>query len=164
MGCDIHGPWVYGKQTLGSTSLMPASFATRWNRIAELNWARDYCVFSIIANVRNDGHSKYRAPRGAHPAWLASGNKYTFEHMLSEQGDVVECRELHQHRVNDDCHSQSWLTTDELVECQLEYVGHSHGWGGARRTNTDIAVAIALMRTAESMGYSDVHIGFCFDN
>jgi hypothetical protein len=158
MGCDIHGPFVYGKKSLRTTAW--------WDRIATLDWGRDYCAFAYLADVRNDGsHAPIDGPRGQHPAW-GGAVSYNFREVREEPHDGDYCDHYHEHRYSPDCHSLSWLTTDELVEAQIRYAAHTHtgaGWDDPR-PSSDFGIAIAIMRTAEMEGYTDVHIGFCFDN
>lgn len=160
MGCDIHGPWVYGQRL---RTRLDGTTWKHWTRLAELDWHRDYCLFSYLADVRNDGdHEAVSQPKGPHPDWALE--KWAFWNVSEDDSsNEIWCDHEHEHQKNGDCHSQSWLSTDEVVEVQLRYTAHQHG-SYPQRPSDELAMAIALMRTAESLGYEDVHIGFCFDN
>ena len=140
MGCDIHGPYLYGKR--GGTYI---------SRIAEFHWDRDYDCFAIIANVRNDdGLKPIAEPRDWPDGWrtpygsISPDCDYNHEHFYEPE--------------DSDCHSGSWLSTDELVEAQKRYQVHNS------RPSDDMSMAIVLMRLHEQRGWTDLRILFCFDN
>lgn len=159
MGCDIHGPFIYGRRELSGGR-------TWWDKIGELWTQRDYCLFAILADVRNDGsHDLIAPPRGA-PTFIPVEDTLTFYNLNPDNDESESCGRYHEHSVSDDCHSQSWLKTDEVVEAQLRYTSHDcSGSGTAERTpNGMLGIAIAMMREAERQGYQEVFMGFCFDN
>lgn len=153
MGCDIHGPVIYARQD--------DRLVTSARRIMELGqFGRDYRLFAILANVRNDDSvTPIAEPRGFPP----DGVDYFGYEASDWDGSTAKaiasgCGAPHREVLMDSCHSLSWLTTDEVVEAQKRYV-HS-----AVLANTMLMMAILNMRTLEANGYSDVRMIFCFDS
>lgn len=152
MGCDIHGPWVFGTR---EASVPP-------ERLAELHWDRDYLVFGIVAGVRDESAPQIDLPRGF-PGDILDG--YYAWNLKPGGGRHDECEAPHEHAYGDDCHSASWLSTDEVVEAQLRYTKQAFLEDALNaQASRDLAMTIAFMRTAEQMGYTDVRICFCFDS
>lgn len=152
MGCDIHGPEVWGIRSWGTTN------TTR--RIASLQWDRDYACFGAIAGVRDDGVECVAQPRGFPEAgWFA----YSWDAARfagdSDAGIIDSCEGEHLHHYNTSvCHSASWLSTAEVAQAQKNYVDVVY------HPSNDLALALVIMRTAESLGYTDVRLLFCFDS
>jgi len=149
VGCDIHGPYVFGTRA-------------GVEKLAELRWDRNYLVFGIVAGVRNEDIEPIDTPRGF-PEDILSGYGSWNLKPTGERHD--ECEASHEHAYDDGCHSPSWLSTDEVVEAQLRFTRQTAIEDALNPSaNADLAMTIAFMRTAEQMGYTDVRICFCFDN
>ena len=159
MGCDIHGPEIWARHKM--------SHGYWTDHVATLDWQRDYLLFAIIANVRNDGRvAPVVEARGFPDAdwWSMSFDKarfgYPTEAVSSDEGTEGCCR-IHAHVYDDDCHSASWLTIDEVAEAQRKYVRYSDNRTGSH----DLAQALALMTVEKERDPdADIRLLFCFDN
>ena len=110
MGCDIHGPWLYTRQKI----MTGATLGTYYTRCrATFHWERDYDVFALLANVRNDNrYVSISEPRGwPSVEWFGGHDPWEME----DHGD------------SDGCHSASWVSTDELVGAQKFYTSIGDG-------------------------------------
>lgn len=89
MGADIHGPFV-----------LVEVHQDIWLCEAELNWKRDYELFSLMAGVRSwsTGLDPLIEPRGLNGPMLPPLRPH-----------------LGYDDAPSDCHSHSWLTIDELA-------------------------------------------------
>jgi hypothetical protein len=149
VGCDIHGPVIYSD----SSSYVCEEVV--------LHWDRDYLCFAIIADVRNDGDVPTvvpNTPRGL-PENLAERGAWRY----LDQTTCADCEAEHvgSHSPdNADCHSHSWLTTEELIEAQKLYKKYND----SHEASADIALTIIIMRMLEQRGRQSLRLVFCFDN
>jgi hypothetical protein len=158
MGCDIHGPEIWSRHNSWT------------DHVATLHWTRNYLLFAIIADVRNDGLLRpVSEPKGFPPEtwWSYSWDATRFGHPLAKSDDLscgnpdCNCVRLHEHYYDADCHSASWLTIEEVAEAQRTYVRYSQD----HRRSDDLAQALALMSVEKERDPdADIRLLFCFDN
>ena len=99
-------------------------------------------------------------PRGF-PAKEWFGGEYAYNRFSGENDTdrLSDCGGWHVHTYDPgDCHSATWLTTAEIAVAQKRYLEASGS------PSSDIAMALMIMRTAESFGFEDVRLLCCFDN
>lgn len=110
--------------------------------------------------MRDDEVTPVALPRGFPEArWFSGSFDYDRFSGVPDKHRRDECEGWHIHYYDEsDCHSATWLTTPEVAAAQREYV-KSTG-----EPSADIAMALMIMRTAESQGYEDVRLLCCFDN
>jgi hypothetical protein len=175
MGCDIHGPfieqpWYYVKA--GQNGMVdpadPDAVVGQWHLVAELDWDRDYSVFSVLADVRNDDPPQPTlpgVPKGMPweagfgsvvPGYGACSYQYRAEYMGDDgSGPHLQVGEL----FNPPCHSHSWVTRDELIAAMELYETQT----GRRSSDMHIAEAIMTIAELERPGHP-TRMLFCFDS
>lgn len=147
MGCDIHGPWMF-------IQVPRSSVRGHWVKfVGEFHWERDYDAFALLADIRNDGEDAIvpiDKPRGV------PDNEWFGHEPWQLEGHGVD---------NADCHSHTWLTSDELVEAQRRYTARLGS------PSSDFMHTITMMRgyeheyKAKGLGVDvDARIVMCFDN
>ena len=115
-----------------------SSYGGRWYYIAQVQTDRDYTAFGVLAGVREED-PEHIPPRG-YPE------------------DI--CYQMQDHAKEGGCHSETWLTTDEMVEAQVRYVKANGG-----SPYQPLEYAIAIMRMAEARDPEHpVRAVFCFDS
>jgi hypothetical protein len=130
MGADCHSFFIEQKRYGSGT----------WWDVARIETGRDYTAFGLLAGVRH-GELDHIEPRG-YPSDMGWG------------------AENHSKEGSGDCHSETWLTTDEMVECQRRYAIATSG-----QSYDALAFAIMVMRMAEERHpEKPVRAVFCFDN
>ena len=113
-------------------------FPGSWWFVGQVNTDRDYIAFGLLAGVRRED-LEHIPPRG-----YPTGLSY----------------QTGEHASGDDCHSASWLTTDEMVEAQRRYVRECR-----YPPYPALEYAIVMMRQAEANHPGKpVRAVFCFDN
>ena len=124
-----------------------ATLGTYYTRCrATFHWERDYDVFALLANVRNDNrYVSISEPRGwPSVEWFGGHDPWEME----DHGD------------SDGCHSASWVSTDELVGAQKFYTSIGDG-----NPSQDMMHAITMMRGYEhAYPNTEVRLVFCFDD
>jgi hypothetical protein len=153
MGCDIHcfaekyrwGKWVKIGEVFDNPFHDPTFPRSSWNsrKTAQPYSERNYYMFSILANVRNDwGIIPIAMPKGfpvdvSSDVWNYSNDKY-----------------------GRDGHSHSWLTVDELL---------AYDWyrtitiDRVPMTYRDLASPNILFYNLRKVGQKKVRIVFFFD-
>ncbi len=131
LGADCHDFYIEEESGYGGPD---------WSFVAQIETGRDYRAFGVLAGVRMEG-LPHIAPRG-YPSGLSWR---TADHAKAGSGA---------------CHSETWLTTNEMVEAQMRYVSEGD------QPYDALEYAIAIMRLAEvrSEGKRAVRAVFCFDN
>ncbi len=126
MGCDIHGPHV---EQLGDEA------GRKWRHIACMTLDRYYGTFSAMAGVRErDTHPPLYQPRGI-PGDLSWETGWAYN-----EGQ-------------EDWHSASWLTTDEVEKVVKSFDEPPH----------NLVATLKLMREIETDD-APCRIVFWFDN
>ena len=129
MGCNIH---AYAEVTWDKRG--EAKY------LAHIGFNRNYGLFALMANVRNNGDfSPVVEPKG-----LPSGLSWQVE---DERKDW-----------EGDGYSHSWLSFEELEEVQRRYVARE----GVESTELD--AVIGLMRAFKKHNHAEPRLVFWFDN
>jgi len=125
---------------------------SKWWYVGQIETDRDYIAFGVLAGVREDGLD-YIEPRG-YP-----------ENMSYQTQDHAQPTDADGEVTWSDCHSATWLTTDEMVEAQVNYMAALRDRGITdSQPYAALEMAICVMRLAEERGGKDVRAIFCFDN
>lgn len=104
MGCDIHAFIEYVYEGDSFTH----SFGD-----GELNFGRDYTLFSLMAGVRGS-ENPIVSPRGFPDDCLSRGDSTAFKSNWSVAEKYKE--------YGSDAHTPTWLTLDELKKVRAEYI------------------------------------------
>lgn len=143
MGADCHDFFIEQR----------VSYMKEWRWVATIYTDRDYDAFGVLAGVRGVG--EHIEPRGypSDMSWV------TRAHASPTDADGEP--------YPSDCHSASWLTTDEMVEAQMRYMALPE-WTVSRRPYEALELAITVMRMVEQRTPegepSGMRAVFCFDN
>jgi len=162
MGCDIHAyiEYKYDKDS------------NYWNAFGgQFRFGRSYDMFAKMAGVRSYGSiTPITEPRGMpeHPAWHSKMDNQLFVTDSDEHEEGTCPRSLAERWVaigagkyidedktyvtHPDCHSNSWLTTEEFAKA-------------FKKTDPgpEYKAALAAMRSFEKSGY-EARLVFWFDN
>ena len=118
------------------------TWSTQWVCVATVHTDRDYTAFGVLAGVR-EKPPDYIAPRG-YPA----NTSYA----------------VNDHHDAGDCHSETWLTTNEMVAAQVNYMADFEKPATRVKPYLGLELAITIMRLLEERGEKEVRAVFCFDS
>jgi hypothetical protein len=136
------------------------------------DWGRDYLLFALLADVRNDEAPvpPVAPPKGFSLEWFGNSPAYELGYgngFSDEPHEDCGAEHTESHGLSADCHSMSWLSTEELIEVQRRYVQYS----ADHRPHPPVGRAITYMRMLErdageafTEGKFELRLLFCFDN
>lgn len=166
MGCDIHAiverkTFPYGNRE-----------SWRWRNSGTPGITRNYVLFSLLANVRNNwepGFPYIDEPRGVPGYEIKTGNYGRFE-TLGEITDWNEspsaAYEALVERMGIDGHSHSWVTLRELKAAESDILTYPWEDGVPEYVVDDFNLLIGYMQRQDYGGQTDddIRLVFFFDN
>lgn len=134
MGCDIH-PRVEEKKPDGKWVDITDFLCLHYPEVITIINHRNYTVFSVLANVRNNGDiNPIDDPRGFPEDSIYYGSEYTGYKIPQPKGqlDLLSYEEGYSSEEDDTIflgdHSHSWVGLEELLDYDWDQTFEDSGW------------------------------------